>query len=112
TGDITFAGANANVTNAGAFSLGGAARTVTFNGAGFTLNTVTLDGDLTLAGAGLVSVGTLTESGGAHSLTKSSTGTLTLSTANSYSGGTVVNAGTLNVNAASALGTGGLALNG
>jgi len=43
-------------------------------------------------------------------LTKSGTGSLTLSTANTFSGGTTLNAGTLNINNASAIGTGTLTI--
>ncbi|HEY8993364.1 MAG TPA: autotransporter-associated beta strand repeat-containing protein [Lacunisphaera sp.] len=43
-------------------------------------------------------------------LSKSGTGSLTLNTANTYSGGTTLNGGTLNVNNASAIGTGSLTI--
>ncbi|MGB4846830.1 MAG: autotransporter-associated beta strand repeat-containing protein, partial [Saprospiraceae bacterium] len=46
-----------------------------------------------------------TISGSGLSLTKSGAGTLTLSGANDYSGGTTLNAGTLNINNSNALGT-------
>ena len=51
---------------------------------------------------------------GLGSLTKNGTAALTLSGANSYTGGTTLNSGTLNVNNATALGaaSGGLAING
>jgi autotransporter-associated beta strand protein len=45
-------------------------------------------------------------SGSGFSLTKAGSGTLTLAGANTYTGGTIINAGTLNINNASALGTG------
>jgi autotransporter-associated beta strand protein len=48
--------------------------------------------------------------GGVTSLTKDGAGALTIATANSYSGGTILNAGTLNLNNASALGTGTLSI--
>ena len=44
------------------------------------------------------------------SVSKSGTGSLTLNTANTYSGGTTLNAGTLNINNASAIGTGSLTI--
>jgi autotransporter-associated beta strand protein len=44
------------------------------------------------------------------SISKSGTGSLTLRTANTYSGGTALNAGTLNINNASAIGTGTLTI--
>jgi fibronectin-binding autotransporter adhesin len=52
----------------------------------------------TVSGSGKIS--------GTTSLIKSGTGTLTLATANDYSGGTTLNAGQLNLNNASAIGTG------
>jgi autotransporter-associated beta strand protein len=45
-------------------------------------------------------------------LAKSGSGSLTINTANTYAGGTTLNAGTLNVNNASALGTGTLTITG
>jgi fibronectin-binding autotransporter adhesin len=45
-------------------------------------------------------------------LVKSGTGSLTISSTNSYSGGTTLNAGTLNINSATAIGTGPLIING
>ena len=50
--------------------------------------------------------------GGTAILTKSGTGSVTLNTANTYSGGTVLNAGTINVDHASGLGTGAVTVNG
>ena len=50
--------------------------------------------------------------GGGGALTKSGAGTLTLSSANSYSGGTRLSAGTLSLANDNALGTGGITLNG
>jgi autotransporter-associated beta strand protein len=49
---------------------------------------------------------------GEASLVKNGAGALTLATANTYTGGTTLNAGTLNLNNASALGTGTLTING
>lgn len=75
---------------------------------GFTLGT----------GGGAIDVAqnttTLTISGvatGAGSLTKNGTGTLILSGTNDYTGGTVVNAGTLRAGSASAFGTGTMTVN-
>ncbi len=53
----------------------------------------------------------ISESGGAFAVTKSGAGALTLSGANSYSGGTTLSAGTLNINNNSALGTGTFTVN-
>ncbi len=49
---------------------------------------------------------------GLGALTKSGNGVLTITNANSYAGGTTLNAGQLNINNASAIGTGALALAG
>ncbi|MBQ4143419.1 MAG: autotransporter-associated beta strand repeat-containing protein [Thermoguttaceae bacterium] len=47
-----------------------------------------------------------------NSLTKTGAGTLTVSSANTYTGGTVINAGTLSISNTTALGTGKITLNG
>jgi len=49
---------------------------------------------------------------GANALTKSGAGTLALSAANTYTGSTYLDAGTLNINNAAALGTGTFVING
>jgi autotransporter-associated beta strand protein len=49
---------------------------------------------------------------GTGSIIKNGTGNLTLNATNTYSGGTVLNSGTLNINNASAIGSGTLAING
>jgi autotransporter-associated beta strand protein len=53
--------------------------------------------------------GVLSGSGG---LTKNGAAALTINSANTYSGGTMLNAGTLNINSASAIGTGALTIAG
>lgn len=80
-------------------------RTITVVGTVFPGNIV-IGGDQnsTLTGSGSV--------GGAISLTKSGAGVLTIGNANSYSGGTVINAGTVSVFNNSALGTGAVIMNG
>lgn len=50
--------------------------------------------------------------GGTASLTKDGSGTLTINTANSYSGNTIINAGTVSVGNDSALGSGIITMNG
>jgi autotransporter-associated beta strand protein len=50
--------------------------------------------------------GIISESGGSYVITKAGTGTLTLTAANTYSGGTLISAGTLNAANNGALGTG------
>ena len=62
-----------------------------------------------------VSASTLTEGGiisGAFSLTKAGAGTMTLSGANTFTGGMTLTAGTLNINNATAIGTGTFTING
>ncbi|MBZ6078739.1 beta strand repeat-containing protein, partial [Microvirga puerhi] len=81
-----------SIEGAGTFALGTKALTVGFNGL-----TTTVSG--TISGAG-------------GSLTKVGTSTLTLSGANTYSGGTSVLTGTLEIQNAAALGSGGVTLNG
>jgi autotransporter-associated beta strand protein len=84
-GNFTFTGTQSLNLGTGAVTLG-ASRTVTVNASNLTVGGV-------ISGAGF-------------SLTKAGTGTLTLGGANTYSGGATINAGTLNSNNASALGTG------
>src|SRR3982074_1507308 len=57
------------------------------------------------AGGSLAVIGVISNTNNV-TLAKAGTGTLTLAGANTYSGGTTINAGTLNINNASALGTG------
>ena len=82
------------------------ASTVTINGpvlpASVTVNNTT--NPYTFTGSGSI--------GGETSLIKNGAGALTLATANTYTGGTTLNAGSLNLNNASALGTGTLTVNG
>ena len=76
--------------------------------------TFTLNGDLTVSGvAGAANPMVLTGAiSGAGALTKANTGFVTLSGSNSYSGGTILNSGTLNINSSSAIGTGTFTING
>src|SRR5438552_1360712 len=83
--DFTFTGTQSLNLGTGAVTLG-ASRTVTVNA-----NNLTVGGVISGSGFGL---------------TKAGAGTLTLAGTNTYSGGTTINAGTLNINNASALGTG------
>ena|GEM_PF-2833743 len=56
--------------------------------------------------------GVISETGGSFGISKTGTGTLTLSAANTYTGGTELNEGVLFLGNASALGTGTLTING
>ncbi len=106
---------------------------IVLNGTGVTVNdataaagtstvvaNITLQGNATFNGpatSNLILSGMLTESGGARSITKTGTSTLTLGntstlTPNSYSGGTNMNGGVVNFAALSSLGTGPLLFNG
>jgi autotransporter-associated beta strand protein len=81
--------------------------TVTFNG-DITLNTnVTLTA---IGGSTVTFSKTLTEAGAGMALTKVGAGTVRLTTANSYSGGTLVSAGTLEVRADGGLGSGNVSV--
>jgi autotransporter-associated beta strand protein len=94
--DFTYVGSSSFNTGTGAHTLGGN-RQITVNGSFITLNGVIGDG------------------GNGYSLTKSgSGGILVLAKANTYSGGTTLNAGTLYINNATGLGaaTGTFTING
>jgi autotransporter-associated beta strand protein len=105
-------------------------RPIAFNGSGIQIGNsstqasligspMLLKGDVTLTALIIAAPGTLTltgnitESGGAHSITKTGNCTVTLSGNNTFSGGTTVNAGTLMMGSATALGaaTGNLTVN-
>ncbi|HEX8323555.1 MAG TPA: autotransporter-associated beta strand repeat-containing protein, partial [Tepidisphaeraceae bacterium] len=91
SGSFAYGGTDDLTLGTGAITIGGS-RTITTNGSA----TLTVNGVVT----------------GAIALTKAGAGRLTLSGANTYSGGTTLSAGTLNINHASALGTGTFAVNG
>ncbi|MBX7211443.1 MAG: autotransporter-associated beta strand repeat-containing protein [Verrucomicrobiaceae bacterium] len=100
-GDFTFVGGRGTTHDlnlgAGAATLGTAAgpsRTITTN-----------EGTLTVAG--IIANGTT-----ANSITKAGAGALTLSAANTFTGGVTLSAGTLNINNGKAVGTGTLVING
>jgi autotransporter-associated beta strand protein len=107
TGSIVNANNNAQIWN-GDFAFWGTKKLDLGAGA------VTLGKSLTvsckyniLTVSGIIDDGTNT-----YSLTKTDIGTLALAGANTYSGGTILNTGTLNINHAQALGTGELTING
>ena len=62
------------------------------------------------SGAALTVSGTITDLTGGYSLTKAGTGTLTLSGANTFTGGATISAGTMVATVANALGTAGQAV--
>ncbi len=93
TGTLTLGG---NVTDTGSSSISG---NLALGSAGRTL---TVNPASTLTVSAVVS--------GSFALTKAGTGTLVLTAANTYSGGTTLSAGTLTVGNNSALGSGGLTL--
>ncbi len=97
-----FTGNSALTLNGGTFALNGYDATVaSLSGTGGTLSLGS--NTLTAAGSGSTSfTGTLTGTG---ALTKTGTGSLTLSSSNAYTGTTNVNAGTLTLAHADALGT-------
>ena len=117
-GDGSFDGSNGVTAGTGANN-GAAAGTGLFLMSG---TTTTFDpiGTLTIAGtiaddsaASLPSGNGYTAGSGAGAaIDKTGTGTLALSGANTYSGGTALNGGTLKISNGSALGTGNVALNG
>jgi autotransporter-associated beta strand protein len=72
-------------------------------------NSIVMTGDTALEVDDLGSAtqaGVISESGASHSFTKTGTGTLSLTNANTYSGGTTINSGVLEAQNNSALGTG------
>jgi len=82
-----------------------------------TASTVTLVGTLAPASVSVTNTNGYTFAGsgtisGAATLTKAGTGALAINTANSYTGGTTISAGTVTLGSATALGTGAVALNG
>jgi len=138
SGGTTLSAGRLNINNAsalgtGTFTLGNGASFDNTSGGAISNennNAITLGGTNTFAGSSALDLGTgnVTLSGnsslditasslalrgaisGSASLTKSGTGTLTLSGANTHSGGTTLSAGRLNINNASALGSGTFSL--
>jgi autotransporter-associated beta strand protein len=73
--------------------------------------TVTLSATRTITtSAGELTAGPITDGAGTFGLVKQGAGTLTLAGAGTYDGGVTLSAGTLNVNNATGLGTGGLTI--
>ena len=101
-GNYTIANAlQFGTSGSGSVTLGDTtANTLALSGAGTLKQSMTL----TTPGSGVTLSGGIGGSG--YGITKSGAGTLTLSGANTYSGGTTLSQGTLNINNATALGTG------
>ena len=100
-------------TIAGAITLASAARIVT------TAGTLTLTGgvtgadkNLTFGGSGNTTISTTGLSLGTGSLTKTGTGLLLLSVANTYSGGTTISGGSIKIGVTGALGSGAVNVGG
>ena len=122
-GTVTLSGANANLnaitfggTHAYTIAKGTGNGTLTLAGSGASISAISdhnvISADVTLGAdldASVAFTHHLTVSGivsGDYALTKSDRGTLILSAANTYTGGTSVNAGTLTIENVAALGTG------
>ena len=113
-----------------AIAAGGASGDLIVLGTNATSNTLTISEENPQGGASLrlrlensgnfnvvnsgatLSIQTILSENGSRTLTKTGAGTLHLGSANTYTGGTVLNAGRLVVGNSSALGGGGLTLNG
>ncbi|MCW1916851.1 autotransporter-associated beta strand repeat-containing protein [Luteolibacter sp. GHJ8] len=102
-GDFSFS--TAGSSNLNDLGLGGGA--VTLGTAAGTSRTITTNGAAVLTSTGVIANGTT-----ANSIIKAGSGGLRFDGANTYSGGTTLNAGTLHIGNNSALGTGPLTVNG
>ena len=119
TGRLTINGGTIDNTSGGAITTGNNAQTwntsFTFTGTNaLNLGTgaVTLGANCTVTtSASTLTVGGII-SGTGISLTKAGAGTLVLFGSNSFSGGTTLSAGTLDINSAAAIGTGTFTING
>src|SRR5690606_29971349 len=80
--------------------------------AAYTNSTITLGNHSTIGGTGTFTIsGNITDGGATYNLIKAGTGTITLSNANTYDGTTTLNAGTLILNHANAIGSGNITIN-
>ncbi|MBI2512681.1 MAG: autotransporter-associated beta strand repeat-containing protein [Opitutae bacterium] len=100
--DNTYSGGT--TINAGTLQLGSGGSTGSVSG------NIVDNGNLTFNRSDAVTLSNLIS--GSGTVTQSGSGTLTLSTANTYTGGTVLNAGTLGLGTNNAIGTGTLTING
>ncbi|MGC3992380.1 MAG: autotransporter-associated beta strand repeat-containing protein [Chthoniobacteraceae bacterium] len=102
-GDFAFGTSGSTSTNS--LNLGTGAASLGPNTG--TARTITVNGSATLTVGGVIATGTT-----ATALIKAGTGTLKLSGANTFTGGTTINAGTLTAANAAALGTGATTVSG
>jgi autotransporter-associated beta strand protein len=110
---ITFTGSGSITSNRTITSNNTATTTLSGPTLAFTAGNVT--NTLTIAGTGNFAVSSVIQDGpgtGPDNVTQTTTGTLTLSGANAYSGTTTISAGTLAIGHNQAIGTSTLALNG
>ena len=126
-GALTFGGSGGTVTSANNLALGTGSTltlggTVTYNGATGPLTSTISGGTLALGGDRTFSVSDSTSTtaelnissvitGAGNSLTKTGTGRLQLTGANTYDGGTVLNGGVIFAGSSGALGTGPVTIN-
>jgi fibronectin-binding autotransporter adhesin len=115
TGTLILAGNNtytgATTISTGTLQIGNGGATGSLS----TSSAITVNGALAFNRSDALTQGTNFSSAaitGTGSLVQNGTGNLTLNVANTYSGGTILNTGTLNINNASALGSGALTING
>jgi outer membrane autotransporter protein len=110
--DLSSSGMTAgSIEGAGTYKLGSKALTVGLNNLSTEVSGIIEDGGTVVQNAVMVTAENSQPTTGG-SLIKAGAGTLTLSGINTYSGGTIVNAGTLMVDSAHALGTGDVTVNG
>ncbi len=101
----------ANMTFVGPITLGSSGVRINADNSTFTLSggITGANNNLTIGGSGNSAISTNGFSLGTGTFTKDGSGTLTLSTANSFSGGTTISAGKLSIGNSSALGSGPIA---
>ncbi|MFO1491164.1 MAG: autotransporter-associated beta strand repeat-containing protein, partial [Kiritimatiellia bacterium] len=109
TGNTHASGQNftVNATTGGTFNYTPAGQTLTLSGN--ANSNIDMNGPLNFTAGGNITVNEVIQ--GAGILTKSGAGVLTLSQANTYTGGTIVSAGEVALTAAAGAGTGGITMN-